>query len=197
MNLVRILTVGWFTAMVTVPLAACIAFGCRSRGPEASTGSGGSSDSWTYPVRLGDSRSKTHEVLSTAARTTDVLEEYPMSGVTVWYDPEGRVAKLNFHGEAGALYSGPVSMFGQNWIPSNRPLVFGLNAHSNEGEFARVLGPPVDRNEAGGSGRREVRSVWRKAGYLIDATFLASDRSKDQKLFRKGTLLWFEVSRGL
>ena len=75
--------------------------------------SGESDGAWTYPLHFGDSRGKVHEVLGSATHTTEVLEEYPLSGVTLWFSPEGRVTKFNFQGAAGALYSD-----GQNWIPS-------------------------------------------------------------------------------
>jgi hypothetical protein len=71
-----------------------------------------------------------------------------MSGVTLWFSPEGRLTKLNFQGRAGALYSGPNSPASQNWIPSDRSLVFGLTAHASEVDFARLLGTPVSANEA-------------------------------------------------
>ena len=120
-----------------------------------------------------------------------------MSGVTLWFDPGGRLTKINLHGVVGALYSEPNSIVGENWIASDRPLVFGLTAHATESDFASVLGVPVSQNEAGSTNRREVRRVWRKDSYLIDALFLASDRTEDGRKFPKGALLWFEVSRGL
>ena len=59
-----------------------------------------SSDSWEYPIRFGDPLSKVHSLLGNATRTTDVLEEHPLSGVTVWFDSDRRVTKLNFQGAA-------------------------------------------------------------------------------------------------
>ena len=120
-----------------------------------------------------------------------------MSGVTLWFDPEGRVSKVGLQGAAGALYSGPLSTLGPNWIPSDQSLVFGLTAHSSDRDFARALGAPVSEIEGGSSSRREVRRVWRKSSYLLDATFLGSDRSDSGKTFQNGTLLWVEVSRGV
>ena len=155
-----------------------------------------SPSSWAYPLHFGDSRGRAHEVLGPAARTTEVLEEYPMSGVTLWFSPEGRLTKLNFQGSAGALYSGPNSTGGQNWIPSDRSLVFGLTAHANEVDFARLLGAPVSETEAGSAGTRELRRIWRRGGYLIDALFLASARTDLGKTFPRGSLLWLEISPG-
>jgi hypothetical protein len=120
-----------------------------------------------------------------------------MSGVTLWFDPEGRVSKVGLHGAAGALYSGPLSILGPNWIPSDQPLLFGLTAHSSGRDFARVLGAPVSEIEASSSSKCEVRRVWRKRGYVIDATFLGSDRTDGGKMFQNGALVWVEVSRGL
>lgn len=153
--------------------------------------------SWQYPLQFGDSRDKAHELLGNATRTTDLLEEYPMSGVTLWFDPEGRLAKLNFQGSGGSLYAGPKSMMGTYWIPTNKPVLFGLTPSANEAEFARVLGAPVSENEAGTARDREVRRVWRKGGNVIDALFLGVDRAADQATLLKGTLVWFEITRGL
>jgi hypothetical protein len=61
-------------------------------------------DSWQYPIRLGDTRARVHELLGAASRTTTNLEEYPTSGVDVWFNTEGRVTKLNFAGEASVVY---------------------------------------------------------------------------------------------
>lgn len=147
---------------------------------------------WTYAVHLGDSRGRAHELLGNATRTTEVLEEYPLSGVTVWFSPEGRVTKFNFQGSAAALYSS-----GQNWIPSDRTVVFGLTASSSATDFASRLGSPVDESEVGPLAARELRRIWRKEGYLIDALFLASDRTGGGQTFPKGSLLWVELSSGL
>jgi hypothetical protein len=182
-----------FAATVSVVLAALLSSACTSRGPEASI-SGASLSAWAYPIRLGDSRARAHELLGNPTRTTDVLEEYPMSGVTLWFDPEGRLTKLNFTGPAGkALYSGPNT----DLIPSNRPIVFGLTAQSRDADFSRVLGTPVSEAEERAASSREVRRVWRKDGVLIDALFLAVDRTEAGKALPKGGLVWFEVSRGL
>lgn len=187
----------WFPTVVTLLVAASVGSGCGSK-PSEATGSGTvQASSWTYPIHLGDSRAKAHEFLGNATRTTDVLEEYPMSGVTLWYDPEGRLTKLNFQGTAGAIYSGPASMVGANWIPSDRSPVFSLTTSSDEGEFARVLGAPVSVNEAGPPSRLEIRRVWRKDGYVIDALFLGSERTEEGRTLQKGGLVWFEISRGL
>jgi hypothetical protein len=167
---------------------------CRSIG---SGGNANQGDSWTYPIHLGDSRAKAHQLLGNPIRTTDVLEEYPMSGVTLWFGAEGRISKVGLEGIASSLYTGPVSMIGDNWIPSDRAILFGLNARLTEEEFSRILGTPVDQNEAGRVTEKEVRRVWRRDGYIIDATFLAVARTKEDKMFPKGALLWFAVSRGL
>ena len=164
-------------------------------GGKASPSRDAAPDSWTYPIRLGDSRGEAHSVLGNPARVTKVLEEYPMSGVTLWFDPEGRVSKVGMHGEAGALYAEP-SRFGDSWIPSERPLVFGLTPRANEVDFVRALGTPASQTEWGASRRRETRRVWRRDGYIVDAEFLATDRSAEGKTFSKGSLLAFEVSHG-
>jgi hypothetical protein len=148
---------------------------------------------WEYPLRLGDSRAATHELLGNATRTTDALEDYPMSGVTVWFDSGGRVAKLNFAGDAAALNSvGPF-----DWIPTDRRLVLGLTAHTDEAGFRRVLGWPIRETQVGPREARQARLVWRSDLYLVDAVFLASDRVQGGKKLAKGCLVWVEVSPGL
>jgi hypothetical protein len=121
-----------------------------------------------------------------------VLEEFPLSGVTLWFSPEGRVTKLNFQGGAGALYS-----IGPDWIPSDRTVAFGLSARSSEAEFTTRLGAPASETESGSAAAKELRRVWRKDGYVIDALFLGSDRNDLGRAFPKGSLLWVELSPGL
>jgi len=186
----------WFGAAAVISVTLGLLPACGTNSNDSSSARTDSRDSWQYPLRLGDARARVHEILGNATRTTEVLEEYPMSGVTVWFDSEGRLTKLNFHGEAGALYSGPNSMIGANWIPSDRPVLSGLTSHANEDDFRRLLGSPVREYEAGPSNAKEVRRVWRYGGYLIDALFLVSDRTNEGKTFTKGSLVWFEVSPG-
>ena len=177
-----------------VLIAMAVLSACELKKSDRPT-SGESGSSWTYPLRLGDSRGKAHEILGNATRTTEVLEEYPLSGVTLWFSPEGRATKFNFQGSSGLLYSG-----GQNWIPSDRTIVFGLTSRSTDADFLGRLGNPVSENEAGSpgaAGAREVRRIWRKGGYLIDALFLASDRSYVGQTLPKGSLVWVEISPGL
>jgi hypothetical protein len=170
------------------------------------------SDRWEYPLHFGASRTTVHRLLGHAARTTEELEEYPMSGITIWLDWEHSLTKFRFQGKAGALFSGPDSIIGTNWIPSDKRFYSGLTAHSSEDDFKRVLGPPVreysgftlqngarDLFEKGlsGTNKPETRLVWREAGFVIDALFLASGRTEGGKTFEKGSLLWCEVSKGL
>jgi hypothetical protein len=65
---------------------------------------------------------------ASARRTTAVLEEFPKSSITLWFDFESRVNKVSVHRVAGSLYADQSSMIGDNWIPSDRPLLFGLSA---------------------------------------------------------------------
>ena len=151
------------------------------------------SDSWQYPVRFGDTRARVHELLSNASRMTPELEEYPTSGITVWFDGDGRVRKFNFAGEATAIYSAP-------WfdpIPSNHQLVFGLTSHTDEAGFRRILGVPLRETQVRRTSIRELRCIWRREGYVVDALFLVTPRSHEEKTYRKGSLLWVEVYRGL
>jgi hypothetical protein len=172
-------------------IAMAVLAACDSNKAD-SAASGESDRFWTYPLHLGDSRGEAHAALGNATRTTEVLEEYPLSGVTLWFSPEGRVTKFNFQGAAAVLYSD-----GGSWIPSSRTVVFGLTARSSDADFAGRLGAPVTESEAGAPGlatARERRRVWRKDGYLIDALFLASDRNHRGQIFPKGSLLWVEIS---
>jgi hypothetical protein len=152
-----------------------------------------SSDSWQYPVRLGDLREKVHNLLGATSRTTTELEEYPESGLTVWFDRESRVTKLYFAGEAGTVYAS--ASFDP--IISKQQIIFGLTAHTDEAGFKRVLGGPTRESHERSTSVRELRCVWKKDGYVVDALFLAAERNHGGKTLAKGTLLWFEVFRGL
>ncbi len=146
-------------------------------------------ESWNYPIHLGDPISKVHSLLGTPSRTTEVLEEYPRSGVSVWFTPEGRVAKLNFQGQAGALYAPD-----NQWHPTDRIVLLGLSPRATEIDFAQALGTPDETKLERGSKFREAHLTWRRDGYIVDAWFLAIERSLGDIQFPKGALLWFEVS---
>ena len=159
-----------------VAMLSCCA-GCTTGSSEAP----GVVASWTYPIRLGDARAKAHELLGNPTRSTEVLEEYPLSGITLWFDSEGRVSKVNLQGTASALYTG-----GAVSLLSHRALAFGLTAHSRDGDFARILGMPVTEIQEGPSERRERSDACGgKSGYLIDATFLGVDRAYGEKRIRE------------
>src|SRR2546426_4029666 len=100
-------------------VAVVVSLACTSKSADQPA-SGDSHSPWTYQLHFGDSRGKVHQVLGNATRTTEVLEEYPLSGVTLWFSPEGQVTKFNFQGAAAVVYSD-----GQTWIPSGRTIVFG------------------------------------------------------------------------
>lgn len=146
-------------------------------------------ESWNYPIRLGDPISKVHSLLGTPSRSTEILEEYPRSGVSVWFTPEGRVAKLNFHGQAGVLYAPD-----NQWHPTDTVVLLGLSPRATEAEFRQALGVPEQTTMERSSAVREAHHSWRKSGYIVDGWFLATERTLGEIPFPKGALLWFEVS---
>jgi hypothetical protein len=139
--------------------------------------------------------------LGGAERSDSILEEYPASGVTLWFDPDNRVTKLNFFGEAAGAYR---TSFEQTF--SDQPLLFGLTARSDEAAFRKVFGEPRQEQSQGLPGRRERRLVWKKAGYVIDGLFFVEVYKspyvcKDPcdistEVYRPGTLVWLDVYRG-
>jgi TonB family protein len=159
-----------------------------------------SADPWQYPIRLGDTRVQVHTLLSAATRSDSILEEYPASGVSLWFDSRDRVTKLNFIGPASGPYWGAVEE-----MPSDRLLLFGLTARSDEHAFRQALGDPRELPRSGVCGRSDRHLIWKKSGYVVDGLFFLEvhDPSlswKDclpQKAYRPGTLVWFEVYRGL
>lgn len=151
------------------------------------------SGSWQYPVRLGDMRERVHKLLGPASRTTPELEEYATSGVTVWFDKESHVTKLNFAGRASAVYA--TASFDP--IISDHQVLFGLTGYTDEAGFRRVLGSPAKESQERSTRAREQRCVWKKDGYVVDALFLTAERNHEGKTFPKGTLVWFEVVRAL
>jgi len=146
-------------------------------------------NSWEYSIRLGDSRSKVHELLGIPSRTTSEIEEYPTSGVSVWFDSENRIGKLNFAGPAIGIYGGTPKQ-----LLSDNPILFGLTMRSNEATFRKVLGLPSLETQERSQAFREQRCIWKKEGYLINALFVLAERSDGDKLYQRGTLIWFEVS---
>lgn len=162
---------------------ACI----RSETPAASAGA------WQFPVRLGDSRMAVHQVLTAPSRDNGILEEYPSSGVALLYDAEGRVAKITILGAAANIYYS-----GAEAIPSSQPVLFGLGGRTNEAGFRRILGKPSTSSFTRAAVRRELQCVWKKGGFIISAEFLAAPRDDGtSNAYPPGTLLWFEVCRGI
>jgi hypothetical protein len=151
-------------------------------------------DTWEYPIRPGIPRAQVHELLGSESRSTRELEEYPPSGVTVWFDNNDKVTKVGFGGDAGAIY-GNSSL--QVPLASDRPLLFGLTGHSGEADFRRALGTPKQEIEEGGRATRELHCIWRKDGYVVDALFLNAERHSAGKNYPPGSLVWFEAYRGL
>src|SRR4029453_8674907 len=118
----RPISVASLCAFATVLIAIASALpGCGNGGGVHSDAQTETSGIWQYPVHLGDSRAKVHELLGGPYdQTLDYREAYPASGVEVWFDPEGRVSKFSFVGEASALYQTfPVQ------IRSDRNLMLG------------------------------------------------------------------------
>ena len=184
-----------------IALVGCCATANCSYPPKSDAGAG--SDGWQYALRLGDDLSRVHALLGFAHRSQDtgagVLEEYPLSGVSVWLDQGHHVIKLNFLGSSGAYrYSGLTQ-----WVVSDRQIFLGLTARMNEPQFRRALGTPAIDGAEGASvdvllGRtavREHRCVWRKNGVVIDALFVSESQALDRQPM--GSLIWFDVSRGL
>lgn len=179
--------------LIVVSVALGLLLGCGDGRKATACSETISSGSWQYPVRLGDLRERVHKLLGAASRTTPELEEYPESGVTVWFDHESRVTKLNFAGEACAVYAS--ASFDP--IISKQQILFGLTGHTDEAGFRRVLGVPARESHERTTSVKELRCVWKKDGYVVDALFLVAERNHKGKTFPKGTLLWFEVFRGL
>ena len=158
------------------------------------SGNGVSADPWEYPVKLGASRAQVHEVLGSASRSNQQLEEYPPSGVTVWFDSSDRVTKVGLEGEAGAVY---VNASWDAPMPSDHPLAFGLTGHSAEADFRRTLGTPKREIQERAAAARELHLMWKKDGYVVDGLFLGLERDERGRTYPVGSLLWFEVYRAL
>jgi hypothetical protein len=133
------------------------------------------------------------DLLGAPSRTTLDLDEYPASGVTVWFRADGQAVKFNFAGKASRLYS--VDRVGL--IPTERSVLFGLTGHADEADFVRALGLPASDGEERAAAVSERRRVWRRNGYVIDALFLVMERNQQGRTYPGGTLVWFEVSRGI
>lgn len=180
--------------LVFLGLSIALLLGCDQGRQNRSELKAISPDTWQYPIKLGTPRANVHELLGFASRSTPELEEYPSSGVTVWFDNNNLVTKMNFAGEASAIYSmGPAAAP----IPSDRQVVFGLTGHTDEAGFRRILGSPKRETQERSTANRELHCVWRRDGYAVDALFLVAERSDQGQTYPTGTLVWFEIYRGL
>jgi hypothetical protein len=145
-------------------------------------------------VRLGDTREKVREVLSNPTRETASMAEYPRAGVTVWLDQAGRVSKLAFLGEASRRYtSDPVGILP---VAPLVGVISTLTGKSTEADFREALGNPASEAEVRAQGR-ERRCIWKSRGYVIEGLFLVEAQSEAGHTYEPGTLVWFEVTRGL
>ena len=188
-----VITALWIVLLALMAAAACLLVTCGRVPDPGSHLEDGAPAVWEYPIHLGDPRSKVHELLGGPEDPTlNYKEVYPASGVEVWFGREDRVTKFSFIGNAAALYQASAIQ-----IPSARTLMLGLTARSMEADFRRALGPPTQEDLAGQSDARERHCVWKTRGLLIDAQFLAADRTGNGKTFREGALLWFYVSPAL
>jgi hypothetical protein len=149
-------------------------------------------DPWQYPLRFGDTRAKVRRLLTYPQRQTPFLEEFSHSGVTVWYDAE-RVSKFSFSGKAARLYS---SDLGSPLI-AEQPVLLALTGYSDEMAFRRALGNPVSNTDVRIHASRERRCFWKASGYVIEAWFLVDERNDANRRYPPGTLISFEVERGM
>lgn len=124
---------------ITIFFLLSFAFACQKGERSRDASPQQSYHSWQYPVKLGDTRAKVHNLLGNAVRATSQLEEHPLSGVTLWFDADDPVTKLTFVGEAIVLYS-PDPM---DQIPSDRPVLRGLSPKMDDETFRRILGSPT------------------------------------------------------
>jgi hypothetical protein len=163
---------------------------CQQASPESVSRS---TATWQYPIRLGDTRARVNEFLTMPAIDDGgIHQEYPASGVAIFFDDTGHLAKISIYGPASKVIG--MRIGGSEILPSNRPVVFGLAGTVNEATFRKVLGRPETETR----GPRERRCVWNKDGYVIDAQFLAIQREDERgTLYSPGTLLWFDITRGL
>ena len=183
-------------------LSVVLLIGCNDVGRDQAVDLDTPANPWQYPIRLGDSRLTVQELLGPPHHTSKpIWDEFPTSGVLVMFDRAGRVTKLYFVGEA--------NFFPDLYIPSDRPVLFGLSGHASEEDFRLALGSPVaERQEPAGAwvllepgGRSRllsgVRLVWKKERYVVEGLFVAEERGRRGNTYDKGTLSEFQVHRGL
>ncbi len=182
-------------------LSIVLLMGCTDVGRDQAVDSDSPANPWQYPIRLGYSRSTVQELLGPSHYSSKPMRgEFPRSGVSAIFNAAGRVTLLSFGGEANYIQD--------LYIPSDRPVLFGLSGHSSEEDFRLALGSPVaERQEGAGpqvqkkDGRyrtvRGVRLVWKKEGYIVEGLFVAEERGHRGNIYDKGTLSSFDVHRGL
>lgn len=199
----------WATLLVFTVFFT-FSFGCNQKSQKLN-------DPWEYPIKVGDSIFIVHKYLSGPSYPDVRSEKYPKSGVTIYYSGRN-VSQITFTGEAAAL----ISVLHPVWedeILYDKPFFAGITAHSNDDKFKRVLGPPLkeyadNRNYKGFRPTVEIlgkeifikpapilvlerlHQTWEKDGYLIEASFINFDSTYQDKVFKKGTLLWVTFLRG-
>lgn len=182
-------------------LSVVLLMGCNDVGRNQAVDSDTPVNPWQYPIRLGDSRLTVQELLGPPHHTSKPMrDEFPTSGVSAIFNAAGRVTMLSFVGEA--------NYFPDLYIPSDRPVLFGLSGHASEEDFRLALGSPVaERREPSDAQARKkdgryrtvrgVRLIWRKFPYVVEGLFVAEERGHRGNIYDKGTLSSFHVHRGL
>ncbi len=182
-------------------LSVVLLIGCNDVGRDQAVDSDTPANPWQYPIRLGDSRLTVQELLGPPHYSEKPMrDEFPRSGVSAIFNAAGRVTLLSFGGEANYIQD--------LYIPSDRPVLFGLSGHSSEEDFRLALGSPVAESQEGAGpqvqekdGRYRfvmgVRLVWKKEGYIVEGLFVAEERGHRGNIYDKGTLDKFDVHRGL
>jgi hypothetical protein len=151
---------------------------------------------WEYPLRLGDTRTRVHERLGIPTRATEDLDEYYVLGISVWYDSKARIAEFAFAGAAvgiDLLYGHP---YPDLWL-SDRIILRGLTTQSDETAFRRALGEPGREETYTGLLQKKVRlrvCRWRIDDIEIRAQFVAQDEREDREQVSAGTLVDLFVS---
>jgi hypothetical protein len=150
-------------------------------------------DHWQYPVKLGSQRITVHTLLGAPFRCAPDLEVYPPSGVSIWYDGDYRVTKLRFNGQASFFDIGDST----DYIPSNSQILQGLTPHYDLTAFKLTFGAPIIENAIQSKLFSGSHCVWRGDGLVIVGQFLDSTQTYQGKQYHKGTLVWFDIFRGL
>ncbi|MEK7748154.1 MAG: hypothetical protein AAB300_03675 [Nitrospirota bacterium] len=145
-------------------------------------------DDWGLPIHLGDSKTHVYSVLGSPSfevKGNADIHWFQNSGLTLLYDPAGNVSSIVVPGHSNS----------SGFLTYKEPVIFDLKVTDTIKRFETLLGAPISKEDSILDDSLGT-FVWRKTPYLIKADFWSKDYSERGTIFKEGTIVSIEISKG-